>query len=416
MISIFKMVVIAVLFAPSLSYFKYQRPVDPAGEGQQYIAVDENIWQHARSDLGDLRLYNGANEIPYSLVVTRGGTEQEEKALPVFQQVTVDGKTQFMIDMRDLAEYDHVALKLSTQDFVAHARVEGQDDLHGKHWAALGDSILYDLSKEHLGSNTTLRIPRASYKYLRVTIDGPVKPDQVISAMSELRQEQAPVWRKVGSQSTMGSTNGSQLRWDKGKLQPQDGRDTLLTFNLPEGVPVEKLSFDVDPAQGNFWRRVEILNDRGQLMGSGEIERVHMQRAGQEIDSDAHEVTFSAGGVTALAVIIYNGDDPPLKLKGALLEQQERRLYFDAPPGASLTLYYGDEKLNAPVYDYSRFFQAQASAVPAQLGTEQRNSAYTERPDGRPWSERHPAVLWIAIIAAVLVLGALALRSMQSAA
>jgi hypothetical protein len=321
-----------------------------------------------------------------------------------------------MIDMRDLAEYDHVALKLSTQDFVAHARVEGQDDLHGKHWAALGDSILYDLSKERLGSNTTLRLPRASYKYLRVTIDGPVKPDDVIGAMSEVRQEQAPVWHKVGSQPTMGSTNGSQLRWDKGKLQPQDGRDTLLTFTLPEGVPAEKVSFDVDPAQGNFWRRVEVLNDRGQLMGSGEIERIHMQRAGQKIDSDAQEVTFSARGATTLAVIIYNGDDPPLKLKGALLEQQERRLYFDAPPGASLTLYYGDEKLNAPVYDYARFFQAQPAAAAAQPGPEKQNAAYTERPDERPWSERHPVVLWVAIVVAVLVLGALALRSMQSAA
>jgi len=414
--SLSKIVLVAVLFASPLSYFKYQRPVVPAQPGQQYIAVDESIWQHARSDLGDLRLYNGANEVPYSLVVERGGTEQEEKALPVFQQARIGGKTQFMIDMRDLADYDHVALKLSTQDFVAHARVEGQDDLHGKQWADLGDSILYDLSKERLGSNTTLRLPRASYKYLRVTIDGPVKPDEVIGAMSELHQERRPVWRSVGSHPTTGSTDGSQVRWDKGKLQPQEGKDTLLTFNLPQSVPAERISFDVDPEQGNFWRRVEILNDRGQLMGSGEIERIHMQRAGQKIDSDEHEVSFSSGGSKTLAVIIYNGDDPPLKLNDAHLEQRERRLYFDAPPGASLVLYYGDEKLNGPVYDYARFFQAQPTALAAQLGTEQRNAAYTERPDGRPWSERHPAVLWIAIIAAVLVLGALALRSMRAAA
>lgn len=416
MINILEVVLSAVMFASPLSYFKYQRPVQPAQAGQQYIAVDESIWQHARRDIGDLRLYNGANEVPYSLVVERGGAEQEEKALPIFQQARVAGKTQFMIDMRDLAEYDHVALKLSTQNFVAHAQAEGQDDLHGKQWAGLGDSILYDLSREHLGSNTTLRLPRASYKYLRVTIDGPVKPDEVIGAMSELRQERKPVWRTVGSQPATGSTNGSQMRWEKGKLQPQEGKDTLLTFNLPQGVAAEKLSFDIDAAQGNFWRRVEILNDRGQLMGSGEIERIHMQRAGQKIDSDEHEVSFSARGSKTLAAIIYNGDDPPLKLNGAHLEQEERRLYFDAPSGATLMLYYGDEKLNAPVYDYARFFQAQPSAIAAQLGPEQENASYSERPDERPWSERHPAVLWAAILAAVLVLGALALRSMRSAA
>ncbi|HEU5412158.1 MAG TPA: hypothetical protein VFW31_00310, partial [Candidatus Angelobacter sp.] len=89
MINILEVVLSAVMFASPLSYFKYQRPVQPAQAGQQYIAVDESIWQHARRDIGDLRLYNGANEVPYSLVVERGGAEQEEKALPIFQQARV---------------------------------------------------------------------------------------------------------------------------------------------------------------------------------------------------------------------------------------------------------------------------------------------------------------------------------------
>jgi hypothetical protein len=49
------------------------------------------------------------------------------------------------------------------------------------------------------------------------------------------------------------------------------------------------------------------------------------------------------------------------------------------------------------------------------MGPEQSNTAYTGRPDERPWSERHPAVLWIAIILVVICLGALALRSMRTA-
>jgi hypothetical protein len=42
------------------------------------------------------------------------------------------------------------------------------------------------------------------------------------------------------------------------------------------------------------------------------------------------------------------------------------------------------------------------------------NAAYTGRPDDRPWSERHPAVLWAAIVTAVLILGAIALKSMRN--
>jgi hypothetical protein len=77
-------------------------------------------------------------------------------------------------------------------------------------------------------------------------------------------------------------------------------------------------------------------------------------------------------------------------------------------------MHYGDEKLDAPVYDYAKLFQRNALADEAQLGPEQANAAYKGRPDDRPWSEQHPAALWIAIVAAVLVLGAIAIRSLKS--
>jgi hypothetical protein len=416
MMRIAQIITIALIGA-SLSYFKYQRPVEPIRAGQQqYITVDDAMWQHARPDLGDLRLFSGQTEVPYALVTERGGSENQRKSVPVFQQSSVGGKTQFLIDMRGLAGYDHVQLKLRTKNFVAHARVEGQDDVHAARWAGLGDSILYDLSRENLGANTVLRLPRATYKYLRVTIDGPIKPDDVVGATSEQRQEQKPVWREVGNEPQIGSTEADHIRWQDGRYEPQSGNDTILLFDVPENVPVEKIVFDVDPEQPNFRREVRIQNDKGEWLGSGELDRVHIVRSGEKIDSDDHEVDVSLRGGKALAVIVINGDDPPLKITHAHLEQQERRIYFDAPDASSLMLYYGDEKLNRPVYDYAKFFQQQPVALQAQLGAEQQNAAYAGRPDNRPWSDRHPALLWTAIVGAVLVLGGLAFKSMRTAA
>ena len=37
----------------------------------------------------------------------------------------------------------------------------------------------------------------------------------------------------------------------------------------------------------------------------------------------------------------------------------------------------------------------------------------TGRPDDRPWSERHKAVLWLAMLLAVIVLSALAIRGLE---
>ncbi len=394
-------VVAAVLLAGSpVSYFKYQRPVVAPGTGQHYFVVDETLWRHARPGLSDLRLYAAASETPYALITERGSLEQERRELRVLQQVSVGGKTQFQIDMSGIAEYDHVVLRLAATNFVAHARVEGQDDLHARSWAGLGDSIIYDLSKESLGSNTTLRLPRSTYRYLRVTLDGPVKPGDVTGAASEVHQERKPMWRDVSS--------GLNLQ--------QKGKDSVLTFEVPVNVPVERVVLEIDPAQPNFRREVEVRDDKGRLLGSGELNRIHMVRAGRKIDSDLQEVAFSATGPKTILVVISNGDDPPLKLIGARLQQHERRIYFDAAGPGALTLFYGDEGLESPVYDYAKLFQQKNNAAAAQLGAEMANAAYTGRPDKRPWSERHPALLWTAIVAAVLALGALALRSMKTAA
>ena len=400
------------LAEPSIPYFKYQRPVQAQPGGQRYIAVDEQTWKNARRDLGDLRLYNGQQEVPYALMVERGSRENDNKEVRVLQQSVVGGKTQFMIDMTDVAEYDHIDLRLATKNFVAHARVEGHDDLHGKDWALLGESILYDLSKENLGGNSVLRLPLSTYKYLRVTIDGPLKPADIVGASSEFRQEQKAVWRDVGGAPTVTELPASAARGDSSRI---GRKGTKLTFAVPENVPVNRVTFDIDPAQPNFRRSVQVEGDKDAYIGSGEISRVHMVRQAQKIDTDDYDVSFSAVGHKEIKVIIDNGDDPPLKIKSARLQQLEHRLYFDAPASGPLTLYYGDEKLDPPVYDYAKLFLLAKDAAPAQLGAEQANAAFTGRPDERPWTEKHPAVLWIAIVAAVLILGAIALRSMKTA-
>ncbi len=402
----------AVFVGPSISFFKYQRSVQVQPGGQRYVAVDEQIWKNSRRDLGDLRLYSGQQEVPYAMTVERGSRENDNKDVRVLQQSVVGGRTQFMIDMSDVAEYDHVDLKLATKNFVAHARVEGQEDLHGTQWALLTESILYDLSNENLGRNSMLRLPLSTYKYLRVTIDGPVKPDDIRGASSEFRQEQKAVWRDVGGAPAVAemparASHGSARAERKG---------TVLTFAVPENVPVDRVTFDIDPAQANFRRSVQVTDDKDVYVGSGEINRVHMIRSGRKIDYDDYDVSFAAVGHKTIKVVIDNGDDPPLKLKTARLQQLEHRLYFDVPASGPLTLYYGDEKLEPPVYDYAKLFLLAKDAAPAQLGGEEANAAYTGRPDERPWTERHPAVLWIAIVAAVLILGTIALRSMKTAA
>jgi hypothetical protein len=400
-----------VLFAgPSSIYCKYQRPVQVSGAGQHYAAIDEVIWEHARDDLADLRLYSGQNELPYTTTVERGALHGDSREAKVFQQGRSGGKTQFFLDMEGIAEYDHINIRLTTTNFVAHARAEGRDELHGPHWTDLGGTIFYDLSNDSLGHNSTLRLPLTTYRYLRITIDGPVAPGDIEGASAAIREEEKAVWRDVNATVMMGVK----------------GRDNEFTFTVPANVPVDRLTFTIDPTQPNFRRTVEIQSETKKWLGSetdthtqtSELSRIHLVRGGQKIDSEKSDVELSGTWPAKINVVIHNGDDQPLKISGVHLQQLERRIYFDlnAQSTDSVLLYYGDEKLEAPEYDYAKLFQRDAHATVAQLGREVSNAAYTPRPDDRPWSERHPAVLWIAIIAAVVILGALALRSMKGLA
>jgi hypothetical protein len=113
-------------------------------------------------------------------------------------------------------------------------------------------------------------------------------------------------------------------------------------------------------------------------------------------------------------VTVENGDDPPLHFEAVRLEMIERDLCFDAAAASAYTLYYGDPALNAPQYDYARLFVAQRAAANATLGPEQSNSGYEPRPDDRPFTDRHPALLWIVLGLVVLVLGGVAMRSART--
>jgi hypothetical protein len=131
---------------------------------------------------------------------------------------------------------------------------------------------------------------------------------------------------------------------------------------------------------------------------------------------DVGNLAVNLFGDTAqrLTITIDNGDDPPLAFDAVQAQSPQRRLYFDPPGTATLRLYYGDKELGPPVYDYAKFFREDAGAVEAKLGPDAVNPAYAGRPDARPWSERHKALLWLVMIAAVAVLTALAVRGLES--
>jgi hypothetical protein len=394
---------------PAIPHFSNVRDVLIAQPAQQnFFIVDEEIWIHSRPDLGDLRLYDGGSPpapVQYALSEQRAGVSSEEVVAEILNLGSVSGHTEFDLDTQGLAEYDRIRLHLDARDFVAKASVSGGSAPGNATEVELAPSTLYDFTNEQLGSNSLLKLPTSSFRDLHITLAPGILPQQVKGATIFNLHEQQASWTRFGSCAAP-------------QAKP---RKTEIVCEIPARVPLGRILFQVDPAQLNFHRTVSVEDVKGMQIATGEISRVRVNRVGtlvtnEELAVNAVTNTIAQnqdGSSRQLILTIDNGDNPPLTILTAELFSLERRIYFDSQGKTALKLYYGDEKLSAPVYDYARFFQLDASPAQAQLGRGAHNAQYTGRPDDRPWSERHMGILWGAMILAVLALGIVALRGLR---
>jgi hypothetical protein len=382
----------------AIPYFTNVREVRIAEPGRQnFIIVDEELWNHSRPDLADLRLYDEGTPVQYALSEQRAGVSSEEAPAKILNLGAVAGHTEFDLDVEGIAEYDRVRLRLDAHDFVATASVSAGNALGKTAEVQLPPSTLYDFSKEQLGSNSEIKLPTSSFRYLHLKLSAGIVPQQVKAAAIFNRREQQASWTKVGSCAA------PQARQ----------RSTVITCTLPAKVPLNRIEFKIPSEQVNFRRSVSIEDAAGSQVSSGEISRVRVSRGGTLVTHEDLAINLS-GSYGQITINIDNGDNPPLTLSSVQPLTLERRIYFDPAGKSELRLYYGDPGLTAPIYDYARFLHVDASAAQAQLGPGMHNAEYTGRPDERPWSERHGAVLWSAMIAAVLILSVLALRGLRA--
>ena len=394
-------VVLACSAAWAQTHLKFVRPVSVADSAKQaYIVIDETLLGRMKSDMGDLRLFSDAGqEVQYVLRTQRGARYSNWTAAKVLNKGSVQGNTQFTADIA-VEEYDCLQIALATRDFVTKATVEGADDVTASAWNNLGTYSLYDFTREKLGSSDTIRLKTPTrYRYLRISIAGGVPPQDVEAVKIANLQESKAQYVRLAAQARLS----------------QQGDRTIAAWDTSEKIPVERIVVEVDPAEINFSRDASLSCDGRQVTGA-ELSRVRLVRKGRQIESESLALEPYGLRCKIYKLEIANGDNSPLRILAVRPMMLERRLYFDPKGAGSLKLYYGDEKTAAPRYDYARFFEPAepGSLAQATLQAEAVNPSFTEWPDERPFTERHPAVLWIAMLVAVGLLGAWALKGFRS--
>jgi Protein of unknown function (DUF3999) len=400
---------------PEIRYFHYERPLQnlPQTSGQACLALDAGIFAHAAPELADLRLYRDTTETAY-VIQTSAPTAAAEQIIKPVNLGKRGGQTVFDADM-PAGKYSDLQLDITGHDFIATVTVTGKQAQNGSAGTRIGSYTIFDLTKQKLGRSTVLHLPESDFRILHFSIAGPIAPDRVNGLSVTRLAATHPKYATVAESSSVA----------------QKGHSSVIEFTVPANTPVDRVAFAPGPAPTNFSRNVGVSavpnappktvdadGPASPIMNfSGNLLRVHRTQDGHRIDEEHLSVNAPQEDFNQPAkwtVTIENGDDAPLQIDSVRLQMLERRLCFDAAAGANYALYYGDAALEAPRYDYATLFTPQANTVQVQAGPEQPNPTFQPRPDDRPFTEKHPALLWVALGLAVVLLGFIALRSAKA--
>ena len=402
--------------------FRFTRAIKLSG-GSEHAAcavLDGTTYAHARAALDDLRLFSGGSEIPYALTMSNTSylspSGEQAKVLNLGMR---QGHIVFDLAMPN-RPYSAVELRLRAENFLATAKVTSPAQ-PGRPGTALGTFTLFDLSQKLLGRDTVLRLAESTFAFLhvdlRVSAVGSqaaaafkLSPDMVAGASVPPSREAQTLYTQVARSTAL----------------TQNGTRTEATFLVPAQVPVERVRFELAPSdRTNFSRTVLITahpvgapqSEREEI--AGQIARVRLEEDGSHLRRNDLSLAATLGAnarqPAEVVVSVENGDDRPLAIESIDLEMRQRKLCF-AVTAEPLAMFYGDPAVGAPRYDFSRIFAPSEQTRVATLGPEVANPEFITPPDRRNFVDRHPELVWVALLAVFALLALVALSSAKKAA
>ncbi|MGB2899119.1 MAG: DUF3999 family protein [Candidatus Acidiferrum sp.] len=370
-----------------------------------YAIIDRDAFAHSGNRLADLRIIDDlGNEQPFELR-SRLAPPPQPVSIPATlrENSFVPGQfTQVVVDLGPRASF-HNSLRVQTpeSDFINWVEVAASDDAHLWRVVKLRAPISR-FRRENLEGSQTIRYSENNARYLRLRIQEssqqfPVTSVEVFASQGVEKEEPSPA-PLIALLPPDPAGAPSQTQW---------------TVDLQSAsIPVAELNFETD--QPEFYRAVRILtsadSNQWQPAGGGEIYRYSV--AGKTEES-LRVSSYELGGSRFWRVEILNGNDVPLSSVRLSLAMSRRIALFRPRESRSYRLIYGNARAIAPQYDFSRTLRIRPNEVLSRLdlGPEETTANYA---DPRPFTERHPNLLWIALGLAIVLLGYAALRAMRT--
>lgn len=405
------------------------RPALSGAEGLVKATLPIEVYARAQTELGDLRLIDDTgSDVPYVLEARQGDRTLMWRTTSVVDLGDIPGEGTHVVAEIPVEVERHNSLRINTDepDFVAFVEVAASAILpppekEESAWRIIRDGAhIFRLRKDGLEGVQTVSYPVSTARFLRLRI----------------RRQEGKGLKLVGiwvAYEDVEVPELAELPVDK-VTQPAGAKgQSLWQVDLGTGqVPVSQVRFEV--ATPEFHRGVEVwISEDGKQWtqaGGGTLHRVSAPRGagmpGRPGAEQADVAQVSSGGVAGLVVEfpehrgrywrvgVTDRNDAPLSGVHIELWGTPRHVIFRREPRRSYRLLYGNERAKAPQYELARLLgrDEREQAVAVAVNAEEVNAAWV---DPRPWSERHPVVLWIALGIVVAALALLALRALRQA-
>ncbi len=338
--------------APAAAAAESRFRVEPSGPGPQRLDLPPGFLSaSANGDLADLRLVDAAGrEVPYLIVAPPEERPRWAAAVRIRPIPTTKTESGAELDLAAVREVSGLALTFPRSGFVKKVRLEGSADR--QRWVTLrAEDTIYDLPFDPAAcggvacqgslSRRELRFEAAPLRFLRVVLDDRRSPRLgPPSAAQALLAAGAPP-----SGPTVPLT-----------VAPRDREPGVSRFalRLPgPRLPTRAVLLEIDAPR--LARRARVLEAR---LSGGRLVPVELGTA-PLVRVERHGVTVSGLRVpvgtpeeTELELVVDDGDNPPLALRGAQAELAPLPwLFFESPDGVALEARLGDPERRAPRYD-----------------------------------------------------------------
>ena len=392
-------------------------PAVAVGETFVRVPIPLELYGTAAPGLADLRVFGGEEEVRYHVRARRRETSRSEllpRLLNSARAASGDLSFELQLPEHPLPSRPHnrVELSLRGDEFLFRARVEGMTA--GRRFLALGDSAwVYRLGGDRSSQRVEVRYPDATFSLLRVTLEPALLTKEGGRSVSSPVPPEIEAARMFFEQETPGRETRVETVLREG-AKFVESRDTELVMDLGrDGIPIHRIEWTV--AGKNFQRHVDVAGSHDEAAWAPVTGAAlfRFSLAGK-VEEKTH--VDLEGTYRFYRARIANGDNPPLTVETCRAFHYVRELVFAAHPGRSYVLYYGDRGAARPSYDIAGVVdRLNLDSLPeGALGSEESNPAF--RPPAKPWTDRYPWLLWVALALTVVILGVLVVRSMMRVA